>query len=220
MPQYGLSEVRFFQVPVRARQPMPADPVRRAWSRCRSDLAGRTRGRLAQGLLRHGRAGGDRRDRAGPDRQPTTASIRALWPSGTTYFWKVVEVNEAATPSAWEGDVWSFTTQEYLVVDDMESYTDDEGSRIYETWIDGYDRQQQRLDHRLHGGPVRRADDRPRRQAVDALRVQQRQCAVLQRGRAGVLARAELDRQWGRHPESVGPGQSGGLRRTMPGRSR
>ena len=50
----------------------------------------------------------------------------------------MVEVNEAAVPSSWPGDVWSFTTREYLVVDDMESYTNDDGSRIYETWIDGY----------------------------------------------------------------------------------
>ena len=56
---------------------------------------------------------------------------------GTTYYWKVVEVNEAATPSVWESDVWSFTTREYEVIDDIESYTDEEGSRIYETWVDG-----------------------------------------------------------------------------------
>jgi len=35
------------------------------------------------------------------------------------------------------GDVWSFKTVSYLVVDDMESYTDDLGNRIFETWIDG-----------------------------------------------------------------------------------
>ena len=26
----------------------------------------------------------------------------------------------------------------FLIVDDMESYTDDEGNRIYETWVDGW----------------------------------------------------------------------------------
>jgi len=36
------------------------------------------------------------------------------------------------------GPVWSFTT--YLPVDDFESYNDEEnkGTRIYETWIDGW----------------------------------------------------------------------------------
>ena len=57
---------------------------------------------------------------------------------GTTYYWRVDEVNDARTPSVYEGPVWSFTTQEYGVVDDFESYTDDEGSRIYEAWIDGF----------------------------------------------------------------------------------
>ena len=41
---------------------------------------------------------------------------------GKTYYWKVNEVNDAATPTTWEGDVWSFTTVEYAVVDDFESY--------------------------------------------------------------------------------------------------
>jgi hypothetical protein len=57
---------------------------------------------------------------------------------GQTYYWKVAEVNEAATPAIWEGDLWSFSTREALVVDDFESYTDDEGSRIYEAWVDGW----------------------------------------------------------------------------------
>jgi len=55
---------------------------------------------------------------------------------GTTYYWMIDEIQET---ESWEGSVWSFATQAYLVVDDFESYTDDEGSRIYETWIDGYD---------------------------------------------------------------------------------
>jgi hypothetical protein len=54
---------------------------------------------------------------------------------GATYYWRVDEVNDAMVP-AYEGEVWSFTTQEYAVVDDFESYTDDD-NRIYEAWIDG-----------------------------------------------------------------------------------
>ncbi len=57
-----------------------------------------------------------------------------------SYSWRVDEVNEARAESPWKGPVWSFTTADFLVVDDMERYTDEEGanSRIYETWIDGY----------------------------------------------------------------------------------
>jgi hypothetical protein len=58
-----------------------------------------------------------------------------------TYYWKVVEVNEAQTPSAWAGPVWRFDTEAYAVVDDFESYTDDMDSdeAIFQTWIDGYE---------------------------------------------------------------------------------
>jgi hypothetical protein len=53
--------------------------------------------------------------------------------SVTTYYWRVDEIK--ADNSVVAGAVWSFTT--CLPVDDFESYTDAEGSRIYETWIDG-----------------------------------------------------------------------------------
>ncbi len=52
----------------------------------------------------------------------------------TTYFWRVDET--VAGGAIKTGPVWSFTTP--LVVDDFESYTDNEGSRIYETWVDGW----------------------------------------------------------------------------------
>jgi len=39
----------------------------------------------------------------------------------------------------WEGPVWEFTTTEYLVVDDFESYSGDEGRELFNTWLDGYE---------------------------------------------------------------------------------
>jgi hypothetical protein len=56
---------------------------------------------------------------------------------GRKFFWRVDEVGASDT---WKGSVWAFTTADFLIVDDFESYTDEEGtdSRIYETWIDGY----------------------------------------------------------------------------------
>ena len=57
---------------------------------------------------------------------------------GKVYYWRIDEVNEANPGSPWKGRVWTFTTADFLVVDDMESYTDEEGNRIYQTWIDGY----------------------------------------------------------------------------------
>ena len=54
---------------------------------------------------------------------------------GTTYYWRIDEVGAAQT---WKGTVWSFTTADYHLIDDMESYTDDDGNRIYQFWADGY----------------------------------------------------------------------------------
>jgi hypothetical protein len=55
----------------------------------------------------------------------------------TRYFWRVDELVVGGGTQA--GPVWSFTT--FLPVDDFESYNDeeDQGTRIYETWIDGYE---------------------------------------------------------------------------------
>ncbi|HUT28936.1 MAG TPA: LamG domain-containing protein [Sedimentisphaerales bacterium] len=52
---------------------------------------------------------------------------------GTTYYWRIDEVNDG---NQVRGDVWSFTTADYIVVDDMESY-DDVSNPMYETWVDG-----------------------------------------------------------------------------------
>jgi len=56
------------------------------------------------------------------------------------YFWRVDEVNDTEAPSTWPGEVWSFTTIKSLVVDDFESYTDDDvtGQAIWQHWIDGF----------------------------------------------------------------------------------
>jgi hypothetical protein len=52
----------------------------------------------------------------------------------TTYYWRVDET--IAGGGVQPGPVWSFTT--CLSIDDFENYTDNEGSRIYETWTDGW----------------------------------------------------------------------------------
>jgi len=61
-----------------------------------------------------------------------------------TYYWRVDEVNNANADSPWIGPVWSFTTANFLIVDDFESYNDldpadPDSNRIFNAWIDGYD---------------------------------------------------------------------------------
>ena len=60
----------------------------------------------------------------------------------TTYYWRVDEVG--AGDAIQTGNVWSFTTANFLIVDNMESYNDiNEGepgsNRIYLAWLDGFD---------------------------------------------------------------------------------
>jgi hypothetical protein len=62
----------------------------------------------------------------------------------TTYYWRIDEANNANADSPWTGPLWSFTTANFLIIDDMESYNDldetDPGSnRIYLAWIDGFE---------------------------------------------------------------------------------
>ena len=60
--------------------------------------------------------------------------------SGATYYWRVDEINDTNPNSPWIGNVWSFTTANFLILDDFEGYTDDDaaGQAIWQTWIDGY----------------------------------------------------------------------------------
>jgi len=62
----------------------------------------------------------------------------------TTYYWRIDEVNNVNPDSPWPGILWSFTTANFLVVDDFESYNDIDppdpaSNRIFEAWPDGYE---------------------------------------------------------------------------------
>jgi hypothetical protein len=75
-----------------------------------------------------GAAGTDKGELTDPNFTP--GALESL----TTYYWRVDET--IAGGAVKTGPVWKFTT--CLSVDDFEGYTDEEGSRIYETWIDGW----------------------------------------------------------------------------------
>jgi hypothetical protein len=62
----------------------------------------------------------------------------------TTYYWRIDEANNANADSPWTGPLWSFTTANFLIIDDFEAYNDlnpddPDSNRIYLAWIDGYD---------------------------------------------------------------------------------
>jgi len=56
----------------------------------------------------------------------------------TAYYWRADAVDAAGNAS--KGPVWTFTTANFLVVDDFEDYTDNdaEGEAIWQSWIDGF----------------------------------------------------------------------------------
>ncbi len=139
-PSYGLSEVQFLHKPVFAREPLPDN------------------GAADVGLnpvlsWRAGREAVSHEVFLGTDEQvvsnrtmltaTTTEASYAVenLALGTTYYWKIDEVNQTESIPAWSSDVWSFTTQPYIVVEDFASYTDDTaaGQAIFQTWLDGYE---------------------------------------------------------------------------------
>jgi hypothetical protein len=54
----------------------------------------------------------------------------------STYCWRVDEVNNTNPDSPWIGPVWSFTTANFLIIDDFEDY-DIGNNEIWWSWIDG-----------------------------------------------------------------------------------
>ncbi|KKL45908.1 hypothetical protein LCGC14_2350920, partial [marine sediment metagenome] len=143
LPQYGLSEVRFLYIPVWAREPSPDSEATDV------DVDVTLGFRAGREAVTHDvYLSSDEQaviDGNAPVTPVTETSFGPLsLDLGTTYYWKVNEVNEAETPTTLEGNIWNFTTQEYLVVDGFESYNDlnpddPDSNRIFYTWIDGYD---------------------------------------------------------------------------------
>ncbi len=129
----SLSEVRFYYVPVQAREPQPADGATGVG--LTADLTWRS-GREAQS---HDVYLGVDADAVATGTVPTaTQTDETYMPAsldfGTTYYWRVDEVGEAGT---YGGNLWSFATEEYEVFENFESYNDSDNC-IFDTWADGY----------------------------------------------------------------------------------
>ncbi|MHC4116453.1 MAG: LamG-like jellyroll fold domain-containing protein [Planctomycetota bacterium] len=132
--QYGLSEVRLLYLPVRAREPEPTDGTEDVL--IGSALSWRPGRNAETHDVLIGTAMDDltlmRDDLADTSFTPDLVLSQ-------TYYWQVLETDVAALA----GSIWSFSTQEFLIVDDFESYNDIEAGQpgsdlIYETWLDGF----------------------------------------------------------------------------------
>jgi len=133
LPQYGLSAVRFYNIPTFPREPQPASgdvidgaDVVLVWR------AGR------EAASHEVYLGTDAENLPLVDTVADATYVATALMYDTTYYWQILEVNEAEVPTNYVGPVWSFTTPAYAIVDGFETYTDGEGSRIYESWSDGW----------------------------------------------------------------------------------
>ena len=132
----GLSEVRFFYVPVEAREPQPADGAADVllsptltWRPGRQAVSHKVYFSTDEQAVADGTA---------PAETVTANTYQASGLAyGKYYYWRVDEVNDAASIPVREGSVWAFSTIDHFVVDDFGSYNDDDNC-IYDTWIDGY----------------------------------------------------------------------------------
>jgi len=139
MGQFGLSEVQFMYIPVVAREPQPE--------------SGATDVEIGAVLdWRSGREAASHQVYLGTEEAavvdgtaPAATVSDSLYDPGVltmdaTYYWRIDEVNEAEAIATWAGPVWSFSTQEFVVVDDFEGYNDDveAGTAIFDTWLDGW----------------------------------------------------------------------------------
>ena len=139
VPQYGLSEVRFFSIPVFAREPSPfSGEVNLAVDLALSWRTGRDASGHDVYLSTDKQAVIDGTALAATVTEPRYVPSADL---DKTYYWRIDEVNSAETPAVWAGDIWTFSTRDHIIVDDFERYDAAEGmgTRIYEVWADGYD---------------------------------------------------------------------------------
>jgi len=133
--QYGLSEVRFFYVPVNPREPQPADGA--AGLDPATTLSWRPGREAASHEVYLGTDPADL-PMVGAVGQASHAPADLTF--GSTYYWQIVEVNETEAVTAWAGEVWSFSTKEYELIEGFETYDDDidAGTTIFGTWLDGW----------------------------------------------------------------------------------
>ena len=80
-------------------------------------------------------------DKSSPEYKGTKALDDESYDPGklnweTTYYWRVDEINAGNPDSPWVGNLWSFTTAGFLIIDNFESY-DAGDNQIWYSWHDG-----------------------------------------------------------------------------------
>ena len=133
--QKGLSEVQFDYIPVWARQFAPASGAKNvsvdltlSWRSGREA----SQHQVYVGLDPNSMALAGTVTDTHFDTHPSDLVL------GQTYYWQVVEVNEAEAVASWAGPVNQFSTEPIRVIDNFESYSNASPHQIFQTWQDGY----------------------------------------------------------------------------------
>ncbi len=131
MGQFGLSEVRFLYIPAHPREPQPADGA------IGMDVGSALSWRAGRDATSHNvYLATDPNELTLAATVDTPAFAPGNLEFGSTYCWRI----DAISDDVWAGERWSFSTQEYAVIDGFEDYTDDiaAGEAIFDTWLDGW----------------------------------------------------------------------------------
>ena len=138
LSQYGVSEVKFYGLPMVARTPDPAPGSIVLPDRVATWRAGRE-------AATHDISASPDPNALIDDTAPAVSSQTSELDLsllnltlGQMVYWRVDEVNESASPSVWQGPVWDFAVVPYLVVDDFDSYGNMSPNRPFQTWLDGF----------------------------------------------------------------------------------
>ena len=134
--QTGLSEVQIMILPVWPREP---EPVSDAADVSSAPLLTWRAGRGAAQHQVYLGTSPDALSLAGTVEENVFDTGDADLMLGQTYYWQVQEVNDT---EVWSGLLWEFTVETVTTVDNMETYSNEDGLQIWAAWTDGFDNQQ------------------------------------------------------------------------------
>ncbi len=148
----GLSEVQFTGMPLHARVPSPANDA------IDVDLDQVLQWRAGRGAVEHrvyfstdSNAVANRDEAALLDTVAGDELALSDIELDRTYSWAVDAVHDDIIVP---GALWSFSTPDCIVIDDMESYSDNEYDRIFDAWQDGYGTDNDNGSQVGHNDPV------------------------------------------------------------------
>ena len=107
--QYGLSEVKFYYIPVWPTNPSPADNATGV-----SVVNPKLTWTAGEGAVEHKVYFGTNEMAVIDGTADSSVVVDTSFTPppltlGTMYYWRVAEVNNASVPSEWSGPTWSFT---------------------------------------------------------------------------------------------------------------